>query len=170
MVSRGGSSHPFLLLAMPVVLLSAFSSGAGAQTGPHVAGEVSVTILRALAAQQESGLSFGRILPAAADGEISLSPAGALDCGEARLCSGTARAASFRIWGSDGLIAVTVPQTVQLAGPGAESISFQPVPSTHQISLQNGEGRLTLGGTLRIAAGQSAGVYQGQYEISLEYQ
>lgn len=159
-----------MLPAVIMIVLSAFSSGAGVQARSHVTGEASVTILRALAAQQVRSIDLGRVLPANTEGELVLSPDGSLDCSGMRMCTGAPSPATIRVSGSDGMVNVSVSPEIRLVGPGTEEMAFRPVLSASQILLSGGEGQLFVGGSLRIGRDQAAGSYSGVYNIQFEYQ
>ncbi|MBB3981708.1 hypothetical protein GGR44_001355 [Sphingobium fontiphilum] len=161
--------HP-LMTALFLAVSFPLSSSANAQARPNFQATASVVIMRTLSAQQASVLRFGRVMPSAGGGAVTIFTDGHIACSGMRLCDAQAAPAHFVVTGSDTLVAVSVPDEVVLVGPGGDSLRLTPSLSTSQIALSDGQETVTIGGTLAIGADQSLGSYAGQYEIKFEYQ
>lgn len=161
--------HPLMPLLF-LGLAPALSSGAGAQTLSTQSADASVVIVRAASAEQAAPLDFGRVLPSATAGTMTLSPDGDLRCSGGVVCDPRGNPARFRVTGSDDLISIGVSDRVSLAGPAGETVDLQPLLSTPQLRLSGGAGELRVGGTLAIAANQPPGRYAGRYFLDLQYQ
>lgn len=161
--------HPLMPLLF-LAVMPALSSGAGAQTRATQSADATVVILRAASAEQAAPLDFGRVLPSATAGTMTLSPDGEMRCSGGVICDARGNPGRFRVTGSDDLISIDVTERVALIGPTGETVELQPLLSTPQLRLSGGEGELRVGGTLAIAANQPPGRYAGRYVLDLQYQ
>jgi len=168
---RGSNIVPNPSVSLPfLIVAAAFSSSAAAQTRSSVSADASVVILRAASAEQAEPLDFGRVLPSATGGVLTLSPDGALSCTGGMICASRGQAARFRLSGSDDVVAIGISESVALAGPGGESVALRPLVSAREVTLRGGTGDLSIGGTLTIAGNQAPGAYTGRYVLDLQYQ
>lgn len=86
------------------------------------------------------------------------------------MCDASAKPARFTVSGSSGIVAVSVPSSVQLLGPDGNSISIRPLLSESQIALTGDAADVFVGGVLTLGAFQAPGNYSGSYNILFEYQ
>ncbi|MBX9813547.1 MAG: DUF4402 domain-containing protein [Sphingomonas sp.] len=127
-------------------------------------------ILRAASAEQAEPLDFGRVLPSARGGTMTLSPDGSLRCTGGMICAARGNPALFRLTGSDDVVAIEVSESVTLAGPAGETVELRPLLSARELRLSDGVGQVSVGGSLAIAANQAPGRYVGRYTLDLHYQ
>ncbi|MBG6120346.1 uncharacterized protein DUF4402 [Sphingobium sp. AEW010] len=168
---RDGSIISYPL--MRVILFAgamACSSLAMGQTANAASGGAAVTILRSLSATQEESLDFGRILPAAQDGIVTVRPDGGTDCSGAMLCLGKGKPALFRLTGSDSPLFVSIDPAVAMMGPDAASLMVTLLPSGPVTTASPAGASYAVGGQMIVTAGTPPGSYAGQYNISFEYQ
>ena len=169
MSSAAFRSIPFLAAAASLVMF-AFSSNANAQSRATGAGSATVTILPAITTEQMTPLNFGQVLSPSAAGSIVVSPDGGVTCSGGVRCDLRAAPARFRVGGASGMATVTVQNTVQMVGPDAQTMTFQPLLSGSQLRIDGPDTTFSVGGVLALSANQGAGKYSATYDIRLEYQ
>lgn len=168
---RDGSINSYPL--MRVILFAgamACSSLAMGHTANAASGGAAVTILRSLSATQEESLDFGRILPAAQDGVVTVRPDGGTDCSSAMLCLGDASPALFRLTGADVPLAVSIDPAVAMTGPDAARLTVTLLPSGRVAMASPAGSQYAVGGQMVVSAGTAPGNYAGKYNIIFEYQ
>ncbi len=137
-------------------------------------------VLTALNLSLSSGsLDFGAIVINGAD-SLVLQPDGTMDCANKNvICSGTTDTPEFLAEGTaDQTVTINVPTTavtISLDGTGtlpSEQMTitdFTTSATDDEVVLTGGDGTFTVGGTLNIADGQVAGVYTGEFTVSVDY-
>lgn len=168
---RDGS---IILYPMMRVILSAgvmaCSSLAMVHDANAASGGATVTILRSLSATQEESLDFGRILPAARDGSVTVRPDGGVACSRVTLCLGQGKAASFRLTGADMPLMVAIDPVATMVGPNGETLRVELLPDGAMVMASPVGTSYAVGGHMALTAGAAPGSYAGQYNISFEYQ
>ncbi|MBV2151210.1 DUF4402 domain-containing protein [Sphingobium sp. AS12] len=168
---RDGSIISYPL--MRVILFAgamACSSLAMVHTANAASGGAAVTIIRSLSATQEESLDFGRILPAARDGMVTVRPDGGTECNGVTLCLGEGKPALFRLTGAEMPLAVSIDPVVAMTGPDAAHVMVTLLPSGPVVMASPAGTAYAVGGQMIVAAGTPPGIYAGQYNISFEYQ
>lgn len=158
---------------MRVILFAgamACSSLAMAHTANAAPGGAAVTILRSLSATQEESLDFGRILPAARDGSVTVRPDGGTECVELVLCLNEGKPALFRLTGAEYPVAVSIDPVAAMTGPDAANLMVTLLPSAPMVMASPAGTAYAVGGHMNVPAGAAPGSYAGQYNIVFEYQ
>lgn len=148
----------------------ACSSLAMVHTANAASSGATVTIIRSLSATQEESLDFGRILPAARDGTVTVRPDGQTECTGVALCLNEGNPALFRLTGADLPVAVSVDPVIAMTGPDAARLTVTLLPSAPMVTASPGGASYAVGGRMTVMAGAPPGTYAGQYNINFEYQ
>ncbi|MDB5447677.1 MAG: hypothetical protein JWQ97_2994 [Phenylobacterium sp.] len=144
----------------------------------YTLGVGSITAYRALTIAKSADLRFGAVIrPASGSGAVSIDPAS-----DARTTSGGVAglpgqaygAASFTITGEGGqAFSVSVPSTIQLAGPTNLNVhTTTNLPTTPMLGGAAGSaGSFTLkvGGSIPVASGALVGAYSGVWTATVDY-
>ncbi|MEL6542535.1 MAG: DUF4402 domain-containing protein [Pseudomonadota bacterium] len=128
----------------------------------------------------EGSLDFGAIVVNGAD-TLTLTAAGTMDCANKQVvCSGTTDNPLFTVQGTDGkdvsinlpTAAVDLTRVGGTVGTAADTLSVDSFTSSatgDEVTLSSGSATFTVGGTLSIGATQNAGVYEGSFDVSVDY-
>jgi hypothetical protein len=134
--------------------------------------DATAEILEALTLTENNGLDFG-VIAANGAGTVVVAPNSGVTCGANLICTGTAAAASITVDGSaDATVGVTFPSTgTTLTGPASATMAVTGLnASSTTLTLTGGQATFTIGGTLAVAAAQTAGTYAGTFDVEVEYQ
>jgi len=133
----------------------------------------SATIAAAVTVTKTSDLEFGLISPTASAGTVTISDAGART-GDANVilqAGDTPSQASFTVGGANSqAIAVTIPASATLTGPGTDMTATLSQTDAGAQTL-DGSGAFTVdvGAVLGVAANQTAGAYSGSFNVTVIY-
>ncbi|HEY0626299.1 MAG TPA: DUF4402 domain-containing protein [Allosphingosinicella sp.] len=133
-------------------------------------------VLKQLALTKNVDLDFGTIVAGASASTVVVNAAGTATCGAGLTCSGTTTAANFKVEGSNNsVVTVSVPASVSLAnqtvGSSATMSATFAAPATLLLTTSGSAGTpLVFGGTLNIGASQEEGVYNGTFNVTVDYQ
>lgn len=154
------------------------SSAAHADTATA---DATAEILEALNLElTEGALDFGAIVVNGAD-TLTLQPNGTMDCAAKQVvCTGTTDTPLFTVEGTDGKdvtinlpgSAVDLTRVGGVAGAAADTLtvdSFTSSATGDEVTLTGGSATFTVGGTLSIGATQNAGIYEGSFDVSVDY-
>ncbi|MEO1488540.1 MAG: DUF4402 domain-containing protein [Pseudomonadota bacterium] len=161
----------------------------GLSTAAHAdtaTADATAEVLEALDLTLDSGsLDFGAIVVNGAD-TLTLTPGNTMDCANKNVvCSGTTSVPNFSIDGTASKdVTITLPGTdVDLVLQGGSAANANQVlvlngfTSSSQLNSAPGvtldgagEATFTVGGTLNIGSNQEAGIYEGSFDVSIEYQ
>jgi hypothetical protein len=161
--------HPLMRVTLFAGAM-ACSSLAMVHDANAASGGATVTILRSLSATQEESLDFGRILPAARDGSVTVRPDGGTACSGVALCLNEGKPALFRLTGAQVPVAVSIDPVVAMTGPDAAHVMVTLLPSGPVVMASLTGTAYAVGGRMIVTAGTPPGSYAGQYNISFEYQ
>ncbi|MFC4293930.1 DUF4402 domain-containing protein [Novosphingobium tardum] len=157
--------------AMIASMALATSANAAATATADAKAEILSTLT--VAARSGSALDFGQIAVNGA-GTAVVAASGARTCSATLVCVGTATPVVFDVSGTPGAsIAVTLPTgTATLTGVSTAATmslgSFtQYFPNGN--TLVAGTTSFQVGGTLTVGATQAADVYNGTFQVSVEY-
>lgn len=124
-------------------------------------------------------LDFGTVVMGtltAAD-TVSIDALGAVSCGTSGnlTCSGTPKAAQFRITGTQGqaVVVTSATATYSLTGSNGGTLTFTPTLPTGAITLGNAGSagnNFNVGGSISVTPTTLDGVYSGQVDIQVAYQ
>jgi len=163
-----------LRLSAAGLALASFGIASSASAATAQA-DATAVILDALTVSIYNGadtLDFGSIGESGSGGTVDLSADGTtLVCSSGLVCSGTTAVPEFIIEGVAGE-AVTidfVQSTVQLTGPGAPMDVALDASATLATLDGAGEAFFTVGGLLTVGAGQTAGTYNGTFDVDVAY-
>ncbi|MBB3981710.1 hypothetical protein GGR44_001357 [Sphingobium fontiphilum] len=171
----------FLLCAFLAAGLAAMPAIAGDEDHDPVSssrrsdarrGEATVQILRSVAVTKTANLNFGALFASARASTVRVRTNGARVCGPGLNCLGTASAGAFAIAGIPGeSVSVSIDDpTVTLSDGASHAMPVTLSVSARHLTLAGGNATVRIGGLLKVAANQPAGVYSGQYSISVHYQ
>jgi hypothetical protein len=158
-------------------VFAAAAFGATAAQAATADGTAKATILAALTVTNTSDLDFGTIA-VNGGGSVVVTNAGvrAATTGGTVSSAATGASANFNVVGESGSsILVTVPSAVTLEyNDGstihtmAASLTTDALSTAH--ALTGGAESFKVGGTLTVAAGQTAGAYAGNFTVTVNYQ
>lgn len=150
-------------------------------------------MLDSMVVQNEADMDFGDIIPGTADGTVVMSPRAAATCATNNgiIHTGTCQAAEF---GGDVaflfLLRITKPagDQITLVGPGGATMLLDTFtvgagsglttfangngpPNQQRYRVVSLDGRFTfyIGGTLHVARNQPAGIYNGTFALTVNY-
>ena len=144
-----------------------------------------ISVVRPLSFIKVDDLNFGKVIPAAIAGQVTLTPTGARSATNGIVLVGnTHQPAAFA---GDGAVNQRVDislgsNTINLTGPGpAMQVNTFVIGSTptavlttsplrFRIGSATGIFQFPVGATLNVGASQPAGTYTGTWAITLEYQ
>lgn len=143
-------------------------------------------VVTQLSLVKDDDLDFGYIIPGGTQGFVTIRPDGTLvTSGEIRATAGETKPAAFYGYGSFGQrLRINIDanqynlrrqggtQTMrldQLTISSQPPIVLGPAPRLFVIASPDGFFRFTIGGRLRVAANQRAGLYTGEFDVTVEY-
>ena len=155
--------------------LLAVSFGATGANAATASATATANIVQAITITQNAGLNFGTIVPAAAAATVAVDTGGARTCGGSLTCSGTVAAGAFTATGTGGMtVLISSDASTSIddgAGGGAPmSVTGLTVSAASAVLSGGGSTTFTVGGTLNVGANQVAGVYNGTYNVNVNYQ
>ncbi|WOE75140.1 DUF4402 domain-containing protein [Alterisphingorhabdus coralli] len=140
-------------------------------------GTSEVQIRRAIVIENNQAMDFGRIIPGDDSSSVRIMPenGNTIVNGNAILAGGTISPAQFTVRGTaEERVQITVrTRRVDLARAGGSEVmplsSFRLDGNRGRVLDQNGEMTFAVGGLLRIAGDQAAGVYSGTFTVTVDY-
>jgi len=165
-----------LRLAAVGAALAAASFATSASAAATATATATAEILSSLTLTADSALDFGLIAPNTG-GTVTVNADNTVSQTGALISTGTRAPAGFTVTGTNGAsVVVTLPSApVDLTRvSGTETMSLggfntNPV-GAFQLSPTTGQGTFSVGGTLTVGSNQVAGVYNGTFNVSVEYQ
>jgi Domain of unknown function (DUF4402) len=170
---------------LSVALAAALTTLCAPAQAETYAGDAQVALIQPLSFIAYRDLDFGRVIPAAVAGTVTISPAGVRSTTNGVVPIGNdfqvARFAGMGTQNQRVRIQVT-PNTITLTGPGpamtVTAFTIGPAPTLQQIGaspnyrIQPADGIFwfTVGGTLNVGANQPGGAYSGTFTATLDYQ
>ncbi len=159
--------------AMGAALAAAVSFGSAAQAATTATATASAEILTTLTVASTAGLDFGQIAVNGGAGTAVIGASGTNTCSATLLCTGTRTAASFDVGGTANTAVsavVTTPSITLSSGANTMTLNAFTLAFPGGNTLVNGATSFNVGGTLAVGATQAAGVYNGTFTVSVEYQ
>lgn len=157
----------------------------GAANAAPATGDAQIAIVTPLSFIQYEDLDFGRIIPSATAGTVTISVTDVRTSTNGIVLVGNDfQAARFAGMGTQNQrvrIQIT-PATITLTGPGpsmtVSNFAIGPAPTLQQVGASpnyrilpaNGIFWFTVGGRLNVGANQPAGFYSGTFTATLDYQ
>ena len=159
-----------ILFALAVTALASSSAMANTATST-IAVEIEN---RAITLTNVQGLNFGVILPFGRVGTVTVNTAGAASVNNAHVTDATNISASS--WAVTGVpnapYQVTLPSSATITN-GTENMTvnnFTRTSGSAQLSLDAaGNANFNVGATLAVGANQPAGVYSGNFSVTVNY-
>lgn len=159
------------LAATAVLTIGLGSTAANATTQ---SGNATANIVSAITITQDATLNFGTIVPAASGDTVVIDTANGKTCGATLTCSGASVSGAFHANGTSGqAVSISTDAGTSLTS-GVNSMTvtgIAPSIASGTLALVAGVGRIdfTVGGTLNVGASQAAGVYNGNYNVTVNY-
>jgi len=164
--------------AAGIAMFAALGMGSAASAQTVQSADAFAEVLEPLTLAVTGSLDFGAIVVNGA-GTITLDTVGTItpaNCGGGNVCTGTTSAPEYTVVGTAGKdVSITLPS-------GNIDLVLQTDP-TETMTLNNfvssaggtvglnasGNGTFTVGGDLIVGATQDAGIYEGSFDVSVDY-
>jgi hypothetical protein len=138
----------------------------------NISGQAKAQILQQITSASAGILDFGKVVPSAQSGTITINADGTLtNAGGARyIANSGATVATLAFSGQPNQnISVDVPVDATIAnGANTMTVNFN-YPTLPTSIGASGNVAMNYGGTLNVAANQAAGIYSGTYDIFVTY-
>lgn len=146
-----------------------------AQAAPATASaDAKAKVLKQISVTKTADLDFGTVVVSTTAGSVGIATDGTLSCDAALTCSGSTSAAGFSISGSKNeMVTISGDNSVTLrnAADNTKTMIASLSRSAGSLKLNaTGGGNFAVGGTLSVAASQTDGLYQGSFNVSVDYQ
>ncbi|HVR90046.1 MAG TPA: DUF4402 domain-containing protein [Novosphingobium sp.] len=158
--------------AMGAALATAVSFGSAANAAATASATATAEILSTLTVTNTRGLDFGQVAVNGA-GTLRVAGDGSITCSANLVCTGTRQTAAFNVTGTSGVAysAVVTTASVPLSsGANTMTLNNFSVYFPDGTTLVAGASSFNVGGTLNVGASQAAGLYSGNFTVSVEYQ
>ena len=166
----------FFTLSAAIFAFSNISFGQDTSTAAANAG---ANIITPISIVKVTDINFGDLVPSTEESVIvKMEQDGTISsAAQYYLSTGTRTAASFKISGeADHTYKINCPTTIALEGPGDDmtltfnsswaSLAIDGTP----LTLTDGTQTLNLGGSLALAANQTAGAYSAEFNVTVAYE
>lgn len=163
-----------LRIALVGAALSAVSFASSASAATSATASASAEVLSTLTLANNAPLNFGQIA-ANSGGSVSVKADSTVSSTGSLVSTGTRAPAAFTVTGTPNtnvLVTLPVSATLTRAG-GSETMTiggFNTNPGGAFQLSGTGSASFAVGGTLTVASAQVAGVYNGTFAVSVEYQ
>lgn len=162
--------------ALAAVTAAAPASAQAVSANPKAT--ANARLIKPLTLTALQNLDFGTIVMGTltANETVSISSAGVVGCGSSGnlSCSGTPRAAQFRVTGTQGQIVVvsSAAANYSLTGSNGGTLTFVPsLPAPITLGNSGAPGNsFNVGGSISIGSATLDGVYSGQIDVQVAYQ
>lgn len=179
-----GGGRKFKFAKMGAAIAALALTPVASMAGTY-AGDAQIALVTPLSFVQYEDLDFGRVIPSAVAGTVTISPTNVRTATNGVVLVGNdyqvARFAGMGTQNQRVRIRIS-PVTITLTGPGpsmtVNNFTIGPAPTLQQIGgspnyrIQpaNGIFWFTVGGTLNVGANQPGGAYSGTFTATLDYQ
>jgi len=160
-------------VALAVATLTAGSAFAQANTASTTA-SANARVVAAITISKTADLNFGDVVAGASLGTVLMTPAGVRSATGGTTLGNTAGAAvaAFDVTGFSGatyaILLPVAPITISSSGNTMTVTGFTGSKGLAS-TLTGGADSFTVGATLNVAASQAAGVYAGNFPVSVNY-
>jgi hypothetical protein len=163
-----------LRIALVGAALSAVSFASAASAATSATANASAEVLTTLTLTANSSLNFGQIA-ANTGGSVTVNADSTASSSGTLISTGTRAPAGFTVTGTpNASVVLTLPTSATLTrSGGTETMSISGFNANPAGAFQlgsTGSSNFSIGGTLTVASGQVAGVYNGTFSVSVEYQ
>lgn len=160
----------FIKAAVASSVLAASVMGAGAAHAATATADASANILEQIQINRTSDLAFGTIVTGTAASTVAIAADGSRTCGAGLVCSDTTTAAVFSVDGTTGrTVNVSSDASVTLTNTNGDDMTASLSPSVSTILLDGTDG-FSVGGVLNVGASQADGLYEGTFNVTVNYQ
>ncbi len=163
-----------LRIAFVGAALSAVSFASAASAATSATANASAEVLSTLTLTATSALNFGQIA-ANTGGSVTVNADSTVSSSGSLISAGTRSPAGFTVTGTPNAnVVLTLPTSATLTrSGGTETMSIGGFNANPAGAFQlggTGSANFSVGGTLTVGSGQVAGVYNGTFAVSVEYQ
>lgn len=162
-----------LKTVLPLAMLAFVGSSQAATEASDVRAEI---VARAITLQNIRALDFGKILPFSSPGYVQVSATGTLTMSNTQVVdSSTVSTSGWAVTGvPNGRFTISLPadNTVVLSNPNAatmELTGFQHNAGSTPTLNSSGSANFNVGARLQVGANQEAGLYQGTFNVTVNY-
>lgn len=154
-----------------LVIFTFASVTVNAQNVAEAESEAAATIVTPISIANTVGLNFGNVAAGSAAGTVVLSPAGVRTESNVILPSipGTVSAASFTVTGLSGATYVLTLPTSATITAGSNNMTINAFTDNASEVLTGGTETFQVGATLNVDADQPAGIYEGTFDVTVDY-
>lgn len=131
--------------------------------------DATVSIVAALQITEDAALDFGTVVADTLTGDVTVDQAGTQSCDANLTCIGGA-AADYTVTGTGNntySISLSNGGNVTLTGAGLDMTAALDADASD--TLAGGTDTFSIGGTLTVGAGQTAGDYTGTFTVTVDY-
>ena len=172
-----------LAATVAALALTAAPAQAASLVAATPVAKAKVKILKGLTLTSDADLDFGTVVLSGAGAwsgdTVSVNLAGTQACTANLTCSGTTSAASYNVTGSNNaVVVITVPASVTINnGPGGVGGASLTVATTKSVGATvtmpnsgNAGVDFEVGGSIALASTTADGFYQGDINVTADYQ
>lgn len=160
-----------IVLAAGMAVISTSAAAAPGDTST-AQGAATAEVVAPITLEHVNGaaLNFGIFTTGDAGGTVVVDQAGAgAATGEVTLLSGSVEAADAFTVAGDANRTFTIATTGGSVSNGSDSMNFTTVANATGALNASGAASFTVGGTLAVVGGASAGTYTGSYSVTVAY-
>ena len=160
-------------LILPLLLVGSVGVANAATESSDVRAEI---VARAITLQNNQAMDFGQILPFSVPGFVRIRASGSLSTSNAQVVDATTVSPSR--WSVNGVsggrfsIALPPDNSVELNNLNCSSMqltTFEHNAGTTPTLNANGDATFAVGAALQVGANQEPGVYQGTFNVTVNY-
>lgn len=172
-----------------IAMFAALGMGSAAYAQDTATADAQAEVLDALVLTNTTALDFGAMVVSGAGGNVVLGPTNTLTCTDPDIvCSGTTSVAAFTVEGTaNRAVTINLPAgAINLRHPnynagvstGEHTIELTAFTSSAtnattgdpEVTLDGvGDGSFTVGGTITLDGSEEAGLFEGTFDVSVEY-
>ncbi len=161
-------------LAATAMLVLGFQAGAAGAAPVTATAQAKAKVLKQISVSKSADLNFGTVVVSNTAGTVVIDADGVRNCGSGLTCSGATAAGAFTIAGTKNEnVTISASPSVQLTSAEDSSVKMTATLalSTAALKLSNGgAGVFNVGGTLAVGASQADGLYEGSFNVTVDYQ
>jgi len=165
----------FFMIAAFAALV--FAGTASAQISATATGSASATIIKGISIEKTADLEFSEIISNGTGGTVFLNNTGSVLYNGVKAYPGSKapQTAKFVVQGEAGkMFNITLPEEFTIKNSADNSmivndIHHNPYPGFPSLD-SNGTETFTVGAQLNVNANQEAGIYTGEFQVSVNYQ